>query len=430
MNNLQLKYLEHYDVVVIGGGSAGICAAVQAARSGSSTLLIEKGASLGGTTTNGAVNFPGLFNAWGKQIIAGIGWELTTKSVELSGGELPDFSIIAKQHWTQQVKINIPIYTALCDEILTNSGAHILFHTMIAGIKSNKSFDQKTITICTKNGLQDIKSKVVIDCTGDANAAALAGFELLSSTEKQPATYSCHMNGYDYSQLDIPTINKNFTEWVNKGNGKYLDASWNINQPNIGGWLGSGGMNANHIPHIDAFNSFGKSIAELEGRASILRIFRFLKTQLGLDNLRIDFLATECGIRETRRIVGKKIIEVTDYNSGKVWDDSLCYSYYPIDLHTLDDSGVTPLPLKKDTVPTVPLGAMLPKNSSNFLVAGRCVSSDQLANSALRVQASSMAMGQAAGATAALAVREDCELESLKISVIKAELTKHAAIVP
>src|SRR5690606_35900228 len=93
-----------------------------------------------------------------------------------------------------------------------------------------------------------------------------------------------------------------------------------------------------------------------------------------------------------------------DYVTGKKFDDAVSYSYYPIDLH--DAHGVIPDHLEEGVVPTIPLRALVPKNSRNFIVAGRCLSSDRLANSALRVQASCMGMGQAAAAAAVLASRK------------------------
>ena len=79
------------DVIVVGGGTAGTIAAIQAARAGAKIVLVELGSQLGGTTTVGGVAFPGLFHAWGKQIISGIGWELVKQTVAMDGGELPDF---------------------------------------------------------------------------------------------------------------------------------------------------------------------------------------------------------------------------------------------------------------------------------------------------------------------------------------------------
>jgi hypothetical protein len=119
---------------------------------------------------------------------------------------------------------------------------------------------------------------------------------------------------------------------------------------------------------------------------------------------------------------------VGDYTSGKVFEDAVCYAFYPVDLHT--KGGVKPKPLAQGVVPTVPLSALIPKGSTNIIVAGRCVSSDRLANSGLRVQASCMAMGQAAGAAAALAVTGNTTPLKVSLNELRTTLAKHGAIVP
>ena len=417
-----------YDVIVVGGGSAGICAASQAARAGAKTLLIEKSSCLGGTTTNGAINFPGLFHAWGKQVIAGIGWELVERCVQESGGALPDFSVIPERHWQHQVLVDRAIYTALCDEIVRDSGADILFHAMPGAVSERDH--KKCLTICTKTGLEELQATVLIDCSGDANLAALAGYTLMENEHKQPATLSCQASGYHMDDLDIPAINAAFDAYVKAGHAKYTDVSWSAHEAHVESWLHKAGNNANHIPSIDAFDSRGKSALEEEGRRSLLRVYRFLKQQAGLENLHIDFLATECGVRDTRRIVGNYCITVDDYISGRVFDDAVCYSFYPIDLHTHDKNGLDCRRLAEGVVPTIPRSAMLPRGSENFICAGRCISSDQLAHSALRVQGSAMAMGQAAGAMAALSCSQQQSVASLVIQDIHQLLQQHAAITP
>jgi hypothetical protein len=139
-------------------------------------------------------------------------------------------------------------------------------------------------------------------------------------------------------------------------------------------------------------------------------------------------MASEAGVRETFRIVGETLISKEDYIEGRVFKDAVCFSFYPIDLHTAE--GVKPRQLQPGTVPTVPLGSLIPQNSENLLVAGRSVCSDRLANSALRVQASSMAMGQAAGAAAALAAMHNTTPLSVPIDKLRKLLKEHGAIVP
>jgi len=116
------------DVVVVGGGTAGTIAAIQAARTGAKTVLIEHGSQLGGTTTVGGVAFPRLFHAWGKQIISGVGWELVKRTVTMDGGTLPDFSRPAPRHWQHQVLINPFLYALLAEEACLAAGVTIHYY--------------------------------------------------------------------------------------------------------------------------------------------------------------------------------------------------------------------------------------------------------------------------------------------------------------
>ncbi|MDR2673536.1 MAG: FAD-dependent oxidoreductase, partial [Opitutaceae bacterium] len=126
----------------------------------------------------------------------------------------------------------------------------------------------------------------------------------------------------------------------------------------------------------------------------MLRIIRILRAQPGLGKISIGHFATECGIRETATIFGETFITRDDYTSGRVWPDSVCYSFYPVDVHAPGGAGIDTRPLREGVFPTIPLGALLPRDSKNLLVAGRCACGDQEAASAYRVQASAMAMGQ------------------------------------
>jgi hypothetical protein len=417
-----------YDVVVIGGGTAGVIAATQAGRAGAATLLVEKTGLLGGTVTSGAVNFPGLFHAWGHQIIAGIGWDLVSRCVAEAGGLMPDFSAPPEQHWQQQVRVDRAVFAALCDEWVLGAGAELLLHAMVAAVAEDG--DGWRVTLCGKGGLEDVRAAVLVDCTGDANAVAVAGCRLVMPDVVQPATLIYHVSGYDLAALDVDTINRRFEERVRRGELAYTDIGWNTGRADVGAWLAKHGSTANHVCGINARDSAGKTALEVEARRSFLRLYRFLKTQPGLHDLRIDFLAPECGVRETVTIVGKRTVTAGDYTSGRLWDDAVCYSFYPIDVHTADGSGLDCRPLRPGVVPAIPRGAMLPEGSRNLVVAGRCISSDRPANSALRVQATCMATGQAAGAMAALAARTGVDVESVPMEDVRALLREHGAIVP
>ena len=178
-------------------------------------------------------------------------------------------------------------------------------------------------------------------------------------------------------------------------------------------------LQAVYVHGADSSTSITRTKANLAGRKAILKKIR---------SKRLIHMQPEAACRESYRIQGETVITHKDYTSGRVFKDAVCFAFYPVDLHTR--GGVKPKPLTKGVVPTVPLRALVPKNSRNIIVAGRSVSSDRLANSGLRVQASCMAMGQAAGAAAALAAQKNATPLEIPLEDIRELLRKHRAIVP
>jgi flavin-dependent dehydrogenase len=135
------------DILVVGGGTAGTIAAIQAARAGCSTVLVENGSQLGGTTTTGGVAFPGLFHAWGKQIIGGIGWELVTDTVRLNDDVLPDFTIpYGKNHPKHQIPLNGYLYALLAEEKCLEAGVQLRYYeTPVAAKFKGNNWEVETI---------------------------------------------------------------------------------------------------------------------------------------------------------------------------------------------------------------------------------------------------------------------------------------------
>ena len=170
------------------------------------------------------------------------------------------------------------------------------------------------------------------------------------------------------------------------------------------------------------------TITNINGRRSLYKMLCFLRTLPGCEHTRVVKVQPETGVRETYRIDGLHKITYEEYWAGKVFEDAVSYCYYPIDLH--DEHGVKPVQLPENIVPTIPLRALIPRNSRNFVVAGRCVSSDRSANSALRVQASCMGMGQAAAVAAVLASRSGKTPAEVPLTDIWQLLEEYGAIVP
>jgi len=371
------------DVLVVGGGTAGTVAAIQAARAGAKTLLVERGSQLGGTTTTGGVSFPGLFDAWGKQIIAGIGWELVKQAVQLDGGPLPDFSKVPKRHWQNQVHVNQFVYALLAEEACLKAGVTIAYYEF--PLSAAKTAGGWTVDCVGPGTRRKVSCKQIVDCTGGASVVGMLGLPRLRGRETQPGSLLYKLGG------------------VHPVGRKQLDRLY--------------------VHGADSSTSVTLTKANMDGRRSLLKKMRQRK-----DKARLVHVQPETAHRESYRIRGRTIITVGDYTSGRVFKDAVCYAFYPVDLHTR--RGVRPKPLARGTVPTVPLSALVPKGSNNIIVAGRCVSSDRLANSGLRVQASCMAMGQAAGAAAALAAKKKTTPLGVPLKDIREMLRKHGAIVP
>ncbi|MGV3503751.1 MAG: FAD-dependent oxidoreductase [Adhaeribacter sp.] len=418
---VQAKSLQT-DVLVVGGGTAGVIAAIQAGRAGAKVILVENGSQLGGTTTTGGVNFPGIFFAWGKQVIGGIGWELVQEAVALNDDVLPDFSVAhGKQHWKHQVRVNKPIYTILAEEKCLQAGVQIRYYeTPTSCVFKNNTWVVQTVG---KGTSTEIVCRQLIDCTGNAYAASIAGFPLLREAETQPGTLQFELGGYDYAALDTKMIQARYQEALKKG-----ELSKPEFRGNILGLLRGKGDNIQHIAGADSTTSETHTLANIQGRASLIKHVRFLRTLPGCEKIKIVDMQTETAVRETYRIDGLYRITEEDFVTGKKFEDAVSYSYYPIDLH--DEHGVVPNQLKEGTVPTIPLRALIPRNSRNFLVAGRSLSSDRMANSALRVQASCMGMGQAAGAVAVLAHKSNKSPHQVPMRDIRKLIEAHGGIVP
>ncbi|OPZ28113.1 MAG: dihydrolipoamide dehydrogenase [Lentisphaerae bacterium ADurb.BinA184] len=415
-----------YDVVVVGAGTAGVIAAIQAGRAGAATLLIEKNGIAGGTLVAGGINYPASFHAYDKLVIAGIGWELCCRARQ-EVGEPPPRPRSDNWHAGAGILhfgVNPAVFAALADEMLLSAGVEILYHAMPAAARPTA--DGWQLSVCTKTGLRDVTAKVVVDCTADANVVTLAGLPVERNPELQAATLVVRTAGYDDKALDYEAIQRAFESEVAAGRMRHTDPGWSRGRFEF--FLKGYGGNRLHITGVDGRTSEARTEAEIEGRRTMLRLLRFCRRQPGLENFVIASCAMECGIRETVTIKARKTVTVHDLESGRLWEDAVCYTFYAIDIHRADHTHYRRI--EPGVHPTIPLGAMLPADGRGLLVAGRCVAGDQEANSLFRVEASCMAMGQAAGAAAALAAARGQDVAQVPITAIHALLREHGAIVP
>lgn len=418
---------ENFDVVVAGGGSAGLCAALQCAREGLKTLLVEKTGICGGAITLAGISYPGIFGVCGRQIIAGIGWELVHAALAEMNAPEPDFSRCndggnANGH----IAINGFVFAALADQALIKAGAQVLFHTMPAAMKREENAWR--ITLCDKDGLHDIRCQIAIDCTGDANLVKMAGAAYREPEICQPGSLSVKVEGRPGALPEnacLDELKQEYLAAVERGELCASDFGWS-GDFSLGPLFGN---NCNHICGINAADSRRKTALEMAGRERVLRVLRFFRKQKGFENLSYILHSAECGVRETRTIIGEETVNGEDYIAGRKFPDAVCHAFYPVDLHDAQ-RGLIYQKLPAGVIPTVPRGALVPKGEQNLLAAGRILSSDRIANSGLRVQAVAMATGQAAGALAVLRHRMKLPTMQLPMAEVRALLEKHNAIVP
>ena len=323
------------NVLVVGGGSAGHVAAIQAGRMGAKTVLLERNSQLGGTTTTGGVSFPGLFHAWGKQIISGIGWELVAKSVEIDGRELQDFTVVRKSHVPYHVRLNGQLYSLLAEEACLDAGVSLAYYQFPQKVVQTE--DGWLVDVVGQGVQYQLRCRQIIDCTGGADVVGMLGYERLREDTRQPGTHVVVFTGFDEEIVkeNAALIQKMYDQAVKEGRLQKGDTwSGKAMQP-----IRSRGGNSNHIFGADSSNAATQTQTNLAGRKCVLRLLKFFKTIPGGENATIDRMMNETASRETYRIKGETMITVHD-TSGRVFADALSYSFYPIDLH--DENGVNP----------------------------------------------------------------------------------------
>lgn len=404
------------DVAVIGGGTAGVFAAISAAKTGAKTVLIEKNNILGGTVTVANVNYPGLFFAWGKPIIDGPCMEAVRRTIKAGGAVMPKISRKPEYHWQEQILLNRFIYTAVLFQMCDEAGVTVLCSAMISDVAEEK--DGLCLIVTDKSGLLRIEAKKAIDATGDANLCQIAGYAVEKSAEQQPATLQNHISGYDISAIPTEEIRNGFSS---------SDLPDFVTADDLIRYLRIQKIDM-HVASVDADTSEGKTALEKRAYYQTLKAYEYLRSMKGLEGLRIDFAAEETGVRETNRIVGESTVTEEDYIGGKFYPDSVCYAFYPIDRHVPD--GIVQRFHEEDVTAKIPYRALIPKKSKHILCAGRCISSDIYANSAVRVEAVCMATAQAAGCAAALAAESGAEVKKVPYPSLCRALEAIGAIVP
>jgi hypothetical protein len=426
---------DFYDVVVLGGGTAGAIAAIAAARTGARTLLIERSPSLGGALGLG-MNFLGAADGEGYWALGGIGRELIDRLAAQDAATPvspdPQFgSVLAAD--PEQLKLELL-------DMTVQAGVRLLLHAPLvdAGVD-----DQRVqVTVATKRGLERVRAAVAIDATGDADAAASAGAEFTigrpGDHKAQPASRIFRVGGVDLDAVfdyleDNPADLAPPKHWTGghydvahlrhtpgvtvEGFGSVIRRAraagdWHIPRHRLGIYTLPGrnevGINVTRTHDIDGTDPDQLTHAEVETSLQMLEVMRFLRAYIpGFEAARIISAPYQVGIRETRHVRGEYVLTQDDVISGRSFEDQIGRGAYPLDVHDVDSGGggslLWPIPRSFG----IPLRCLIPAGMSRMVVAGRAISATHEAAGSIRGQAVCMVTGHAAGALAALAATGD-----------------------
>lgn len=444
-------YRESYDVIVSGGGTAGISAALSAARAGARVLLIEKNSYVGGTAASG-LPFIDFFTKNGKQIVAGQAQELMERlfrekaalgHIRTHGGHLNSVTMIDPE-W---VKI-------VAEEMLLEAGCDILYHSFVCGAKTEQNV-LKSILVANKNGLTEMKAKCFVDTTGDGDVAAFAGAPYHQGRDSDGLCQAMSLL-FKLGDVDVETATSLFSEnpiiaRPVGGNHEYnLHISGKLTRwndvilkeqifPHADHNIWAGTMRENELTYVNTIRVSGKngadayelSEAEIEGRKQLKKIIRFLNVYVpGMERAHITSVPNGIGIRETRRIDGEYILTAEDVIKGRKFTDCIAKNGYCIDIHDPKGQGWGVSYIQsEDHCYDIPYGCILPKTLDNLLVAGRCISATAEALASTRIMPSCMALGEAAGEAAALAAEKNIHPRDVAVKDIQINLRKKGAII-
>lgn len=414
------------DVFVMGGGFAGIGAAVGAAKCGAKVLLIEKYGFLGGMATTAAVStICGAYSADKEsKIIGGVRDELFLELSKLSGAkEAVDFG----QHRADTCDHHL-LKVAIDRLLARYTNIQLLLHTQVIGVKKESGKIRYAI-LTNKEGIFRVFAQNYIDCTGDADTIPLVDAPYVIGNETgqvQAATTIFKMGDVDFTEARTLTRQqyKDLAQAsIDKGDYDFTRTSGVYMESAVGNSVIA---NLNWIS-FSAIDAKQMTEAEIEGRRSSVEYSRFLREKVpGFKASHLSEIATQIGIRESRRIVADFVLTEEHVMQGATFEDAICWGAWPVEYHDAVENKTIKTYLKQNY--QIPYRTMLPKNVDNLLVAGRSISTTHFANASTRVMAICMAIGQAAGVACALSREDQVLLKAVDTGKLRKRLIEQGAI--
>ena len=433
----EIELAAETEILIIGGGPAGIAAATAAARCGARVMLLEKYGFLGGMGTAAMVtNFCGLhanINGSVQQIVRGVADDILERLDNLDGLREPH-PVKAKGggHDVAAQAYDTSAYKMATDDLLLSAGVDIRFHTFAVDVLMDGA-QIDAVLIETKSGRKAIKAEVFIDCSGDGDLAYWSGAECVKGDDNGFMAYPTTM--FRVANVDDDKVHNegkpNLSALIEAAAKDYnLPRKTGVlgSQPHAGEWR----VNLTQISRdgdpIDGSDWNDLGFAETEGRRQSQEYFRFLKDCVpGFENSYLLETAPQVGIRETRRIIGEHILSEDDILSCRDFEDSIGCNGWPLEQHLKGSAKWTFLGGRG--YHQIPFGTTLPKGVDNLLVAGRCASTTPEGQASLRVSGPCFAMGQAVGTAAELARRSGVTPKEIDVKALQHRLVSDGAFI-
>lgn len=417
----KIKTGDFYDVAVVGGGIAGVHAAIAASRKGCKTILIEQFSELGGVaTTGGTAAFCGETKGQGF-VFDAIIKEL--ENMNAIGVYKPYIESEARPFDHEILKI-------ILQELCIQNNVELLFHTRVIETESfNKHISN--LILHNNSGLMSLPVGFVVDASGEAAVANQAGFKKLNEENELlfnlPMSLNFFMRKCDNKIIqNIPVKEAKTIETFNSEEELPAVSIWPQADNKIGIKM--------KVPGYLSTDGASLSKAEISARRKMWSVINYLQRnklrKFDLSNYRFDYASPIMGIREGRRIEGEYILNGNDVKTGKSFPSAIAVGVFYLDyMNPSSQKQVYAINWEERHVPPyqIPFECLIPKGSSNLLVAGRCFSADRLAFSSARVMTTCAMMGQAAGYAASIATQTNESIQKIDIKIIQDILIKNNA---